>query len=252
MINKGWIKLHRSFLNWEWWSSSKHVALYIHLILTANYKETKWRGEIIKIGEVLTGLPRLSKATGLSIQNIRTVLNDLKSTQEITVRVTSKFRVITLINYSKYQIINDGLTDELTVNQQTTNRQLTTSNNNKEYKEDIYTQSKEIIEYLNLKANTNYKSNKGNANIELIMVRLQSKQYNKADMITVIDNMCSNWLHTEYEQYLRPSTLFKASKIDNYINMGIKTSPSIKTNSNNPISTSNNYDSRKKYIKVIN
>lgn len=75
---------------------------------------------------------------------------------------------------------------------------------------------KEVISYLNEQANTSFKS--GNkANQRLISARVD-EGYKLEDFKTVIDNMVAKWKGTEWEQYLRPQTLFQASKFENYLN----------------------------------
>ena len=121
-------------LNWEWFNDMKTTHLFLTLLLLANHKQTKWRGNPIKPGQLLTGLHQLSEKSGLSLQNIRTSLKKLESTQELTSKVTNKYRIITIINWEQYQIKDDGVTNKLTSYQQTTNKQLTTSNNGKNVK----------------------------------------------------------------------------------------------------------------------
>jgi hypothetical protein len=42
--------------------------------------------------------------------------------------------------------------------------------------------------------------------------------FTKDDCFTVIDNKVKTWKGTEWEKYLRPSTLFNASKFQGYLN----------------------------------
>lgn len=75
---------------------------------------------------------------------------------------------------------------------------------------------KEVISYLNEQANTSFKS--GNkANQRLISARVD-EGYKLEDFKTVVNNMVAKWKGTEWEQYLRPQTLFQASKFENYLN----------------------------------
>jgi uncharacterized phage protein (TIGR02220 family) len=84
---------------------------------------------------------------------------------------------------------------------------------------------KEVISYLNQKANTKFKE--GNkANQRMISGRLD-EGHTLEDFKTVIDNMVAKWKGTEWEQYLRPQTLFQASKFENYLNF---TKPETKPN----------------------
>lgn len=89
-------------------------------------------------------------------------------------------------------------------------------------KEDPYKELyAEIIGYLNEKAEKNYRAS-GKQVKELIRGRL-AEGYTLDDFKTVIDIKCAEWLGGEYEKYLRPSTLFQASKFDGYLNQeGVK------------------------------
>jgi len=130
MGNNGWIKLHRKFLHWEWYDCPKVLKLFIHCLLKANHTKKEWRGNTIPRGTFVTSLPSLSNETGLSIQNIRTALDKLESTNEVNRRSTSVNTWLTVVNYDSYQSANKEVTDD----QQTTNMQLTTTKNEKNVK----------------------------------------------------------------------------------------------------------------------
>lgn len=130
------IQLHRKLLQWEWYDDINTKVLFIHLLLKANYKPKNWRGIDIWTGEVLTWRITLSDETGLTQQQIRTCLNKLKSTNEITIKTTNKYSLIKLTNYNEYQQINQQTTQQVTNNQPTSNQQVTTTNkDNKDNKE---------------------------------------------------------------------------------------------------------------------
>lgn len=103
----GWIKLHRRFLEWEWYSTEGMVRLFVALLLLANHEERQWRGLTIRRGQILTSRERLARVTGLSEQTVRTCLSRLKSTSEITSKSTNKFTLITISNYDRYQVCED-------------------------------------------------------------------------------------------------------------------------------------------------
>ena len=137
LIMEGWILLHKKFLDWEWSNDPNMVCLFIHLLIRANYEPSKWRGEIVKRGQILTGRKQLSEWTGLSDRKIRTCLSRLKTTSEVTIRTTNKYSIITICNYNKYQ---KKTTSEVTIQTPTSDQQPTTSKEDKETKEerDIY------------------------------------------------------------------------------------------------------------------
>lgn len=112
----GWIKLHRSLLEWEWWSDINTSRLFVYLIVKANHKPKKHRGATIDRGQLLTGRKILAQETGLSEQQIRSSLYKLKSTNEITIKATNKNSLITLVNYELYQVNESESTSKITSN----------------------------------------------------------------------------------------------------------------------------------------
>ncbi len=121
--DKGWIKIHRKILDWEWYDTPAVKSVFQHLLLSANIVDNKWQGNDIKRGQAVSSLEKISKATGHSIQQVRTAINKLKSTGCITQSAHSKFSVFTIVNYDFYQ----SPTSNLTSNQQADNKQLTSN-----------------------------------------------------------------------------------------------------------------------------
>lgn len=125
-MNETWIKLHSKLMNWEWYKDSNTKDVFIHCLLKANWKDGNFKGEFIPRGSFVTGRKKLSEELGLTEQKIKTALNHLKSTNEITIKTTNRFSIISINNYEKYQINNQQINQQLTNNQPTTNQQLTT------------------------------------------------------------------------------------------------------------------------------
>lgn len=130
-MNEKWIKLHNKFLNWEWYKDTNTKIVFIHCLLKANWKAGKFEGYEIPRGSFVTSYKNLSeelssKHSKVSIQSVRTALNHLVSTHELTIKTTNKFTIISINNYDLYQSINKQINTQLTNNQQTTNIQLTT------------------------------------------------------------------------------------------------------------------------------
>ena len=71
----------------------------------------------------------LSEATGLSIQEIRTSLKKLKSTNEIETKSTNRFTIINVLKWADYQYNPKDSNKQSTNNQQTINKQSTTNKN---------------------------------------------------------------------------------------------------------------------------
>ena len=110
--NNGWIRIHRQILEWEWYNDINCFRVFTHLIIKANYKEKRYKGIELKEGSIITSRDLLAQETGLSPQQIRTTLTKLKSTNEITIETSSKGTIIQVVNYAKYQIPTNELTDE--------------------------------------------------------------------------------------------------------------------------------------------
>ena len=78
--DREFIKLNRKILNWQWYSDPCTRDVFIHCLLKANWKSGKWHGYQYQRGQFITSLPSLSSELGLSIKNVRTALDHLKST----------------------------------------------------------------------------------------------------------------------------------------------------------------------------
>lgn len=74
---------------------------------------------------------------------------------------------------------------------------------------------KTIVDYLNKKARTAYKS-KTKDTQKHINARL-AEGFTVDDFKTVIDKKCAEWIGTDWEKFLRPSTLF-GTKFEQYLN----------------------------------
>lgn len=134
MARNGYIKLHRKITEWGWYHDANTFRVFIHLLIMASYDEHGFRGHELKPGQVVCGRKQLAKDLRLSEQEIRTSLNHLKSTNEITIKTTNKFSIITIENWGKFQgqELEDNQQINQQANQQSTNKQ--PHRRNKEYK----------------------------------------------------------------------------------------------------------------------
>jgi lambda repressor-like predicted transcriptional regulator len=125
MRNQGWIKLDRAIFDWGWYTDLNVKSVFLHLLLRANHKPTQWKEIEMKRGQLYTSLDTLVREIGLSKQKIRTALDKLKLTGEITSDVCSRGRLVTVINYDRYQSDNTQDNRQSTGNQQASNSELT-------------------------------------------------------------------------------------------------------------------------------
>lgn len=128
MQQGGWIKIHRQITRWEWYDCPPVFCLFVHLLLMANWEKGKWHGMPVKVGQLVTSREKLAQVTGLSIQNVRTAINKLRNTGEITTKATNQFTLITICNYDKYQCeleeVNQPTNQPLTINQPSINHNI--------------------------------------------------------------------------------------------------------------------------------
>lgn len=134
---EGWICLYRKFLNWEWYSDANVKILFIHLLLKANYENKVWKNIVIKRGQLVTSVAKLAEETKLTVRQTRCSLDKLKMTNDITIKTTNKYTLVTISNYSVFQdteIINDK-EDDKEIDKQMTNKCQTNGqqHNNKQY-----------------------------------------------------------------------------------------------------------------------
>ena len=73
---------------------------------------------------------------------------------------------------------------------------------------------RQVIDYLNQKCGTRYRPTE--SNLKFIRARLQD--YKLEDLISVVDKKCKEWNGTSMQMYLRPETLFNATKFETYFN----------------------------------
>lgn len=209
----GWIALHRKFRQWGWYSDPITKAVFLELLLTANWKDGEYKGHQIKRGQTVIGRRALAKTLGISEQQVRTALKHLEDSGEITRKSTNRFTIATLCKFNDYQDIE--IEGQPTDNQQATNKQphLNKYNNKQDYI-NIYKIS-EIVDYLNLKTGKKYRLTRATKDA---ISHLLDEGYTVEDMRRVVDKKSSDWNGTQYAGGLAPRSLFDADKFDGYLN----------------------------------
>lgn len=134
------VKVFRKMLNWEWYTDVKTTKLFLHCLLKANWRAGSWHGYKYKRGQFITSLPTLARETGLTIREVRTALNHLKATGEVTDWHDNKIRVITVLSFDKFQSSDRQNGSRATGKRQANDRQATAdiriNKNNKEKEEE--------------------------------------------------------------------------------------------------------------------
>ena len=134
MLENGFVKFDRKIANWRWYHDVNTFKLFFHLIITANYEPKPFENITVQRGQRVASYQSLAAETQMSVQNVRTALNHLISTGEVTRQSTSKYTVFTIVNYNMYQ--DNQQTNQQTANKQLTNNQQTANNNERKIKKD--------------------------------------------------------------------------------------------------------------------
>lgn len=94
--------------------------LWMHILWNANYGDT----DTLERGQMLSGRKAMAKATGLPEQTVRTILDRLKVTNQVTNRfnkVTNRPPVLTIVNYDGWTVVKNKVTNRPEKSNQPTN-----------------------------------------------------------------------------------------------------------------------------------
>lgn len=155
-MEEGFIKLNRKLTKWEWYKDENTMRVFVHCLLCANWKDTRYQGVEIPRGSFITGRAKLSQELRISERSVRTALNHLISTNELTIKTSPKGSIITVVKYNEYQGGDQPNDHEPTNNRPTIDQRPTSIKEYKEYKnkKNIYStpRKKENEELRNLEA----------------------------------------------------------------------------------------------------
>ena len=204
----------------------KDMNIYEREILILLYRYSNFNTNITgyTVGQLVASS---DKVLGLTTQKVRTILKNLEKKGYIEFLTSgSKGKESTLKITIKQQLFNNNVTNKSEQlqqvegdKQQQSNNNVTTLSKKKENNNNIYSL---VIDYLNKKANTNYRPTTKNTQ-SFINARVK-EGYTVEDFKKVIDSKSREWLNTDFEKYLRPTTLF-GTKFENYLNEANKKTP---------------------------
>jgi len=104
---QGWVKLHRQFRDKGYYHKSEYVHVWVECLLRANHKakEIMWNGKTFTVqpGQFITGRRKFSLGTGISESRVHRILKYLENEQQIEQQTTNTSRLITILNWEKYQ-----------------------------------------------------------------------------------------------------------------------------------------------------
>jgi len=145
--NNGFIKLHRSFQDWQHYGELSVMAVFIDLLLSANHKDGWWRGHKCERGATFASIRTIAASTRLTEKTVHRALKTLEQTGEIKRIKIDQRNIKTIIcKYSGYQdnsLFSVGksttqsntqsITQSITKQEREERKENTTTTNVKEY-----------------------------------------------------------------------------------------------------------------------
>lgn len=103
-MEKGtFIKLDRGIQSWRWYTNANTFRVFLHILMNANIKPHDFENITINRGEMATSYDKIARILKLTDRQVRTAIEHLKETGEVSIKRYSKFLVITVLNYNQYQ-----------------------------------------------------------------------------------------------------------------------------------------------------
>ena len=126
-MSEGFITLHRSVQKHWIWDEPEALKFWMALLMQANWeaKTTVFNKRLITVerGQVVFGRKVWSERLKISEMKLRRYLEMLKAEGMINQQITSRYSLITVLNYHEYQVNNQQTTSK----QPASNQQVTTS-----------------------------------------------------------------------------------------------------------------------------
>lgn len=110
----GWVKLHRKVLLSPVFEDERVFKVWVYLLLRAAHQEQQImmpkRLILIKEGQIFTGRLKLAQALKIPPSTIEGILTTLEKAGNIRQQKTTKYRLITIINWKEYQEVDSKAT----------------------------------------------------------------------------------------------------------------------------------------------
>jgi hypothetical protein len=147
----GWIKLHRKLLKNPIMQRPAYLGVWVFLLINANHEGSGYRAIMgdkmvtLDAGQLVTGRKKISKETYTPESTVEDILSFLEREQMIRQQKFNKYRLISILNWKKYQ----GVDNKATTKQQQgdTNQEHKNKRNNTAPDEPVRKASPEISKF---------------------------------------------------------------------------------------------------------
>lgn len=116
-MKNGFVRISQKLVDWQWYDDNNVKVVFLHLLLTANQKPKLWHGQELAAGELITGYEVLADSVGLTMQQLRTALDKLKQTGEISITTNRHHTKITVHNWEYYKVYDNQPNNKPITNQ---------------------------------------------------------------------------------------------------------------------------------------
>lgn len=172
----GWISLHRKLQEHEIYADPYMLKLWIHCLLKASHKE---RNQLIgnqvvnlEVGQFITGRKALANEFNRGAKNNHNISDStlwrwlllFEQLQMLNIKKTTKYSVVTVVNWCKYQGIEQQMNSKWTTDEQQMNSSRTSSEQRMDNKRTADEQQVNTNNNVNNLNNTNKDNNLNNDN----------------------------------------------------------------------------------------
>lgn len=98
------LKINRNILDWEWFSDSAMVSVWIHILFGASDEEYINMGAVIKRGQLMINSNIFAQSCGISTSDLKTCIRRLCECGFISVESNRNCTIITVVGYEKFLI----------------------------------------------------------------------------------------------------------------------------------------------------
>ena len=194
----GWVKLHRKMLdNPIIMKDAEHLAVWMYLLLNATHAEypALFKGKKITLqpGQLITGRKSIASTLCVNESKVTRILNAFEIEQQIEQQTSNKNRLISVVNWDKYQLCDQQNEQQMNNNRTTTEQQLNTNKKNKNVKNeknvinysDIPELNEAILEFIKFRKSIK-KPMTDNA-VKLMLGKLNKMTSNVGEQIEIIN-----------------------------------------------------------------
>ena len=88
---------------WRWWGNCYAMAIWLYILMNANWKDGYWHGVECKRGEFITSKSKIAAELGIDRRTVTHWLNAFEKDGQIAVTCTTQYTTITVIKYDIFQ-----------------------------------------------------------------------------------------------------------------------------------------------------